>query len=79
MEDPGVISPVTEPTTWCSGRLVVPKKNGAVRLCIDYTNWNKHVSQERMILLTVDEPLAQLTNAKVFTELTQSMAFGKYL
>jgi len=31
MQDEGVISPVTRPTDWCSGMVVVRKKNGKVR------------------------------------------------
>ena len=30
------IAPVEEPTPWCSGMVVVPKKSGQVRICVDY-------------------------------------------
>ena len=43
MEKQGVISPVTEPTSWCSGIVVVPKPNGSVRICVDRTHLNKAV------------------------------------
>ena len=33
----GVISKVDEPTPWCAGMVVVPKKSGEVRICIDLT------------------------------------------
>ena len=32
MESIGVISPVSEPTDWCAGMVVVPKKNGTARI-----------------------------------------------
>ena len=35
MEKIGVISKVTEPMPWCAGIVVVQKKNGAVRICVD--------------------------------------------
>ena len=41
MQELGVISPVQEPTEWCSGLVVVPKKNGKVRLCVDLTQLNE--------------------------------------
>lgn len=43
MEADGVISPVTEPTDWCSALVVVPKLAGSVRLCVDLANFNKAV------------------------------------
>ena len=44
MEKSGVISPVTEPTEWCSGMVVVvPKPSGDVRICVDLTPLNKAV------------------------------------
>ena len=38
-----IISPVYEPTSWCSGIVVVPKPSGAVRICVDLTQLNKAV------------------------------------
>ena len=35
MEEMGVISKVTEPTSWCAGMVVVPKKSGAIWICVD--------------------------------------------
>ena len=35
MEAMGVISKVTEPTPWCAGMVVVPKKSGKVHICVD--------------------------------------------
>jgi len=42
MEDLGVISKVEEPTEWCAGMVVVPKRSGAVRICVDLKplNWS---------------------------------------
>ena len=33
MQSMGVISPVSEPSPWCSGMVVVPKPSGQVRMC----------------------------------------------
>ena len=35
MEALGVISRVEEATPWCAGMVVVPKKEGALRICVD--------------------------------------------
>ena len=35
MEAISVISKVDEPTAWCAGMVVVPKKSGSVRICVD--------------------------------------------
>ena len=31
----GVIRKISEPTEWCAGMVVVPKKLGAIRICVD--------------------------------------------
>ena len=43
MERMGVISKVCEPTPWCAGMVVVPKKSGAVRICVDLKPLNESV------------------------------------
>ena len=75
MERSGVVSKVTEPTDWCAGMVPVPKKNGKVRICVDFTALNKNVCRERFILPTVDESLAKLSNGKVFTKLDANSGF----
>ena len=40
LTDLGVITPVDEPTEWCSPMVVVPKDNGNVRICVDLTRLN---------------------------------------
>ena len=37
MESLGIISKVDKPTPWCAGMVVVHKKNGAIRIYVDYT------------------------------------------
>ena len=68
MEAKGVISKVDEPTPWCAGMVVVPKKSGNVRICVDLKPLNESVLREVHPLPKVDETLAQLSGAKVFTK-----------
>ena len=75
MEDTGVIFPVTSPTEWCSGMVVVPKKSGRIRICVDYTHFNNFARRENHILPAVDETLAKLEYAKYFTKLDANCGF----
>lgn len=68
MEKLGVISKVDEPTEWCAGMVVVPKSNGDVRICIDFTKLNESVKRENYPLPAVEESLAKLANARMFTK-----------
>ena len=75
MESIGVISKVDEPTPWCAGMVVVPKKEGAIRICVDLKPLNENVLREVHPLPKVDETLAQLSGAKVFSKLDANSGF----
>ena len=75
MENAGVISKVSEPTPWCAGMVVVPKKSGQVRICVDLKPLNKSVLREVHPLPKVDETLAQLAGAKIFSKLDANSGF----
>ena len=75
MEAEGVISKVNEPTPWCAGIVAVPKKSGAVRICVDLKRLNQSVMREVYPLPKVDETLAQLSGATVFTRLDANSGF----
>ena len=75
MEKAGVISKVSEPTPWCAGMVVVPKKSGTVRICVDLKPLNQSVLREVHPLPKVDETLAQLAGAKIFTKLDANSGF----
>lgn len=71
----GVIEKVEQPTEWCSGMVVVPKANGNVWICVDLTKLNKSVQRERHILPSVEQTLAQISGAKIFTKLDANSGF----
>lgn len=75
LENIGVVSPVDEPTDWCAGLVVVPKKNNTVRLCVDLTHLNKSVRREKHQLPSTEETLHKLTGAKVFSKLDANSGF----
>ena len=75
MESIGVISKVSEPTAWCAGMVVVPKQNGNLRICVDLKPLNENVFREVHPLPKVDETLAQLAGAKIFSKLDANSGF----
>ncbi|XP_063750626.1 uncharacterized protein K02A2.6-like [Eleginops maclovinus] len=75
MEKMGVIVPIEEPTDWCAGMVVAPKPKGKIRICSDMTHLNEYVCRERLILPAVDETLAKLAGATVFTKLDATAGF----
>ena len=75
MESMGVISKVLEPTPWCAGMVVVPKKSGNVRICVDLKPLNRSVLRETHQISKVDDTLAQLTRATCFSKLDANSGF----
>ena len=75
METMGVISKVDIPTPWCAGMVVAPKKSGSVRICVDLKPLNQSVLREVHPLPKVDDTLAQLAEAKLFSKLDANSGF----
>ena len=75
MEKMGVVSRVQEPTEWCAGMVVVPKPGGRVRICVDLTRLNENVRREQHPLPAVEQTLAQLAGARVFSKLDANSGF----
>ena len=75
MENLGVISPVIEPTEWCSGMVVVPKSSGKIRICVDLTQLNKAVRREIHPMAKVDENLAKFQGSQIFSKLDANSGF----
>ena len=75
MKAQGVISKVQLPTPWCTGMVVVKKKNGGVRICIDLKPLNRCVLREHHPLPKVDAILGQLKGATVFSKLVANSGF----
>ena len=69
-----VISQIDEPSPWCAGMVVVPKPSGKVRICVDMKPLNDNVMREFHPLPAVDETLAQLSGARIFTKLDANAA-----
>ena len=75
MESQGIISRVEAPTDWCSGMVVVPKADGNVRICVDFTKLNENVKRENFPMPVIDQTLGMLAGAKYFTKLDANSSF----
>ena len=75
MTEQGIVAPVTAPTPWVSSLVVVPKKNGMLRLCLDPKDLNKAVQREHYPLPTIEDVATRLHGAKVFTKLNVRSGF----
>ena len=68
MESEGVIIRQTEPTQWVNSMITVVKPN-KVRICIDPRDLNEAIQREHFPMKTIEEIVAEMPNAKVFTVL----------
>ena len=75
----GMISKVDTPTPWCAGMVVVPKKSGEVRVCVDLKLLYESVLREVHPIPSVHETLGKLTGATVFTKLDANSGFWQIL
>jgi hypothetical protein len=57
--------------------LFVPKKDGGLRLCVDYRGLNKVTIKNRHPLPLIDETLDRLQGAKIFTKLDLKDAYHR--
>ena len=67
MQEEGVIQPSSSP--WASAIVLVCKKDGTLRICVDYHQLNSVTKLDTFPLPRIDDLLDQLGNAKYFTSL----------
>lgn len=70
-----ILAPVTQPTEWISSMVIVPKKDGKLRVCLDPKDLNRAIQREHYPLPTIDEIATRLHGAKVFTVLDVRQGF----
>ena len=70
-----IIERVNGPTPWVSPIVVVPKKSGAVRICVDMREANKAVPRTNHVMPTIDELITYLNGSSVFSTLDLNSAY----
>lgn len=75
MEKLKLIEKVTVPTDWVHPIVVVSKKGGKIRICIDPMQLNNAIKREHYKLPTFEELTADLINASIFSTLDANCGF----
>lgn len=71
----GIISPVEEATPWVSAMAAAVKKDGSVHICIDPVHLNKALLRPHHPLKTIEQVIADMPQAKVFSILDAKCGF----
>ena len=75
MEKMGVIQKVHEPTDWVNSMVLVEKKSGKLRICLDPHDLNKCVQRPHYPVKTLDDVLPLRNGAKFFTKLDTTSTY----
>jgi len=67
MTEQSIIDPISEPTDWVSSMVVVEKKDGSLRICMDPKDLNSAIKRSHYPSPTLDEITSKLKDAKVFS------------
>ena len=70
-----IIARVTEPTDWVNSMVVVRKKNGRVRICIDPTDLNKAIRREHYPMSTIEDIATRLHGSRIFSTLDANSGY----
>ena len=63
------------PTPWVSPIVVVPKKSGEVRICVDMREANAAIKREKHLIPTIDDLIADLNGSAMFSTLDLRAGF----
>ena len=72
----GFIRPTISP--WRTPAMFVKKKDGSMRLCIDYRKLNRITVKDKYPLPKVDDLLDQLQNSYVFSKINLRPDYGQF-
>ena len=69
LESLDIIEKVSEPTDWVNAMVMVEKKDGTVRLCIDPVDLNKAIKRPHYPIPTFEDAVAEIDGAVIFSKL----------
>ena len=75
MERAGVIRKTDKPTEWVNSLVIVEKRDGSLRLCLDPKDLNKYLMREPALHATNQDVVSQLGGKKIFTVLDQKDSY----
>ncbi|CAB4054887.1 unnamed protein product [Lepeophtheirus salmonis] len=72
----GVIEPISEPTPWMSQIVIVEKKSGDMRICLDPHNLNKALKREHYQIPLLEDTLYNMSQSKKFRNFMLNLLIG---
>ena len=77
MERDEIIAKVDKPTNWVNSLVIVEKKDGSLRLCLDPKDLNKVIRREHFQIPTFEDVFSHLGGKKYFAVLDQKDSYCK--
>jgi hypothetical protein len=71
----GILVKRDDPTDWVNSLVLVEKKNGSLRLCLDPFQLNKYIKREQYVIPTCEDVIAKLHGKKLFTVIDMKDSF----
>ena len=75
LETSGVVSKVEKPTDWVNSLVIVEKKDGSLRLCLDPKDLNKAIKREYYTPPTIETLSSNLNGKTLFTVIDMSNCY----
>ncbi|CAB4026663.1 Retrovirus-related Pol poly from transposon, partial [Paramuricea clavata] len=78
LEEQDIVEKVAnEPTPWISPIVVMPKKDGGIRLCVAMREANQAIERERHTMPTLQDFKAEVNGAKFFSKINLKRAYHR--
>jgi len=75
LEEKDVIQKVDRPTPWVNSLVIVEKRDGSLRLCLDPRDLNKAIRREHHRIPTAEDIASRLSGKKVFSRVDEKDGF----
>ena len=75
LESKGIIERCDDPTDWVNSLLIVEKRDGSLRLCLDPKDLNLAIKREHFHIPTCEDILPKLVGMSVYTIIDQKDGF----
>ncbi|KAK7107196.1 hypothetical protein V1264_015153 [Littorina saxatilis] len=75
MQSAGIIREVVEPSDWCAPMVPVVKRNGSIRICVDYKRLNKAVKRPHCLIPNLGDIAPKMAESTVFSTLDAASGF----